>query len=145
MKKFNIAALIGAVALVVLSFTGCPTTYSDRSYDCVPVGDVIGDFDGNGIVLTKSGITATASFTYANSMSAWGGGNGVCNWKIRKVAGSWPDGDYGFSAVTIGTLPAGVTAADGGGGNIQFKGLVDGTTYTINLTTTAPTIVVNLY
>ena len=66
-----------------------------------------------------------------------------CNFKIRKTAGTWDGGDYGWATVAIGTLPSGVSAADNGG-NIQLTGLKDGTTYNLTLNILAPTIVINL-
>lgn len=134
------------VALIALAFMGCPTTYPDLDYDCLPVGDIMGDMEnttGLPLVTDKGSATATCSFTYDNDMTAWGGGSGVCNFKIRKTAGTWDGGDYGWATVAIGTLPSGVSAADNGG-NIQLTGLKDGTTYNLTLNILAPTIVINL-
>ena len=138
MKKI-ISILI--VALVALAFMGCPTTFADRSF-LAQVGDIIGDMNGDGIEVTTVGTVSSVSFTYANDMIAWGGGDGVCNFKIRKIAGEW-SGDYGFAAVSIGSLPTGVTAADKGG-NIMLSGLVDGTKYTISVELTDVPITVSV-
>ena len=143
MKKIIFGLL---VAFVALSFMGCPTVYADRDYDKLPVGDVVGDMNGDGIVLAEmAGVPGgykTASFTYANDMSAWGGGNGTCNFKIRKVAGDWGGGDYGSTSVAADKLPDGVTL--GGDGNITLTGLVDGQSYHFELVTIAPTIKISL-
>ena len=50
MKKIIFGLL---VAFVALSFMGCPTVYADRDYDKLPVGDVVGDMNGDGIVLAE--------------------------------------------------------------------------------------------
>ena len=129
MKKIIFGLLI---AFVALSFMGCPTAYKDLEYDpSVPVGDVVGDMNGDGFVLTAmDGVFSgykTETFTYANDMNAWGGGNGTCNFKIRSVAGDWSKTAYGSADVLTGLLPSGVTLA--GDGNITLTGLVDGTKY----------------
>ena len=134
MKKI-ISILI--VALVALAFMGCPTTYDDLPWGGSPVGDVVGDMNGEGLVLTSTGVPGvykTATFTYDDDMDAWGGGTGVCNFKIRAEAGAW-NGDYGWSGVTIGSLPSGVTAADNNG-NIQLTDLSKGKAYYFTVTST---------
>ena len=143
MKKIIFGLL---VAFVALSFMGCPTVYADRDYDKLPVGDVVGDMNGDGIVLAEmAGVPGgykTASFTYANDMTAWGGGNGTCNFKIRKVAGDWGGGDYGSTSVAADKLPDGVEL--GGEGNITITGLVAGKSYHFEMVTIAPTIKISL-
>jgi hypothetical protein len=118
MKKISILAI--AVALL-LCLTGCPTQMSDVSWGGPAVGDIIGDMNGDGMVLTETGVPGeyqTASFKYANTMNAWGGGSGTINCKVRKEAGEW-NGDYG-----VGTTPTigGDFAKLSGGGNIVITG-----------------------
>lgn len=77
-------------------------------------GDFIGDANGDGIPFSEAEYNeAKNSWTfdveYKNSMNAWGGGNGKLHFKIRKVAGDWSGGDYGFSGFVEGSLPTGVT------------------------------------
>ena len=107
------------------------------------VGDIVGDMNGDGMILSEIdlGKYKTDSFTYSNAMCAWGGGNGICNFKIRKVAGTW-EGDYGSECVKAGSLPAGVTLV--GDGNIVLSGLVDGKSYHFELVTLAPRITISL-
>ena len=145
MKKIIFGLL---VAFVALSFMGCPTTYDDLDYAVLTVGDIIGDMDGAGMPLTASGVFAgfkTESFTYSNSMKAWGGGDGICNFKIRKIAGQWA-GDYKYPAVKIDSLPNGVKAENAGGNdqNIRFTGLVDGKKYHFEIIAIAPFPVISL-
>ena len=142
MKKIIFGLL---VAFVALSFMGCPTVYADRDFEPLQVGDVVGDMNGDGILLEGiAGVPGgykTASFTYSNSMAAWGGGNGTCNFKIRKIAGEW-SGDYGPSSVKAGSLPAGV--ALGGDGNITLTGLVEGKSYHFDLVVSSKDITLSL-
>ena len=143
MKKIIFGLL---VAFVALSFMGCPTVYDELEYDpSVPVGDVIGDMNGDGMGLVAiEGVFSgykTASFTYSNNMSAWSGGNGTCNFKIRKIAGEW-SGDHGGANVVTGSLPAGVTLTDSG--NITLSGLVDGTSYHFEIIALGPKPTISL-
>lgn len=94
------------------------------------MADVIGDIDGNGIKLGTADADGNYSveIKYLNTMNEWGGSNGTANFKIRAVAGSWKDGDYGYSSIVADTLADGVTYGDGGG-NAQLKGLKNEVTY----------------
>ena len=135
------------IAVVAISFMGCPTVYKDRDYDCLPVGDLMGDMNNaDGVPLVENagveGGYKTASFTYSKSMSEWGGGNGTLNFKIRAVAGDWSV-SYGRNAVEAAVLPDGVTLLDEGD-NITLKGLVDGQAYHFEFVTIAPKIKISL-
>lgn len=93
-------------------------------------GDIIGDLDGDGIPFSTATYNETANswtieLAYKNSMSAWGGSNGKCHFKIRKTAGAW-SGDYGYSDFEVGTLPTGVTYIEDDG-NPTLSGLSEKT------------------
>ena len=141
MKKIIFGLLI---AFVALSFMGCPTVYKDLDFEPLPVGDAVGDMNGDGMLLTPTapGKYKTASFTYSNDMKAWGGGDGVCSFKIRVIPGDW-GASYGYETAKAGSLPSGVTLGESGG-NIQLKGLVDGKVYHFEFAVTSKDITVNL-
>ena len=140
MKKIIFGLL---VAFVALSFMGCPTVYADRNFEPLPVGDAVGDMNGNGMLLSEiaPGKYKTESFTYSNDMNAWGNGNGKCAFKIRAVAGDWAAA-YGSASVKAGKLPTGVTL--GGSDNIELNGLVDGTVYHFEFDVSSKDITVSL-
>ena len=84
------------------------------------------------MTVDDSGV-ASYTFTYSNSMTAWGGGTGTMHFKIRKIAGAW-SGDWGYDGITTsGDLPSGVTYVQDDS-NPCLKGLVDGTSYTLTFT-----------
>ena len=143
MKKIIYILLL---AVVALSFMGCPTVYKDRDYEPLVIGDVVGDMNGDGLVLSAldgvPGGFKTVSFTYANEMAAWGNGNGKCAFKIRAVPGDWAV-SYGFDSAKKGSFPAGITMANAGG-NIELNGLVAGTTYHFELVASSKDITISL-
>lgn len=119
-------------------------------------GDVIGDFsviqatleDGSPtyiyddtktlrLVYEGDGVYS-ATFTYFDYMCGWGGGNGICEFKIRTVTGSWED-SYGIDSAS-GEQPivdgAEVLCDSILGNNIRTY-LIDGITYKITVRCTS--------
>ena len=137
MKKI-ISILI--VALVALAFMGCPTTFDDRDL-VIPVGDIVGDFNGDGVEAANEGSGIySVTITYSNKMNAWNNGNGTAQFKMRTVAGNWGAPTYGCdTALTVG---ADFVSCSTTGGNIAVSGLVDGQNYKFifNVTTTTVSI-----
>ena len=127
MKKIIYTLLI---ALLAFAFMGCPTVYEENYDLTVNVGDIIGDFNGDGEAATNNGDgTYTAKFAYKDSMNAWGNGDGKCAFKMRTVAGDWGAPAYGLDDPLV--LGADYAECSTTGGNITVEGLVEGKTYTV--------------
>ena len=144
MKK-NYLIVVAAVLMLIIPLLGCPTKFDDKQWDPMPVGDVIGDLDGDGIVLPALALVggdflSSVEFTYDNSMSAWDGGDGTMNFKVRKVAGDWGGGDYGLADGVAAPVVGGDFVELGGGGNITVTGLQNGTKYRITVKSTASAV-----
>ena len=124
-------SLTKAETFFIATYTSNPSVDSGSSDIDISRGDIIGDIAEDGLPLKENnGAYITDPFVYSNDMDAWGGGNGTCSFKIRKVAGAW-DGDYGSTSVGADKLPNGITL--GGDGNITLIGLVDGKKYHFEL------------
>ena len=134
MKKIIYTLL---VAVLALSFMGCPTTYDDVEYDqFVPtVQYIMGDMAGTPAVMKVNGLVATYTFTYDETMTAWGGSAGLINFKVAAVADAagldWPNA-WSDAALTINGDP--VFTESKNGGNNSCMGLVVGEEYTITVT-----------
>ena len=144
MKK-NYLIVVAAVLMLIIPLLGCPTKFDDKQWDPMPVGDVIGDLDGDGIVLPALALVggdflSSVEFTYDNSMSAWDGGDGTMNFKVRKVAGDWGGGDYGLADGVAAPVVGGDFVELGGGENITVTGLQNGTEYRITVKSTASAV-----
>lgn len=130
MKKIYFVLIMAAAVLLLLPLTGCPTELSDLSWEGPAVGDVVGDMNGEGLVLSSTGaagVYKTETFKYKNDMSAWGGKDGTMNFKIRAKAGEWA-GDYGAGAGGQPTIGGEFVKADGGV-NFTVSGFIEGTNY----------------
>lgn len=137
MKKIIYTLL---VAVLALSFMGCPSVYEERYDYSLGVADIIGDMNGDGapVTLNSDGVTYGYKFTYSADMNAWGGKDGRINFKARSSAGVW---DTGICAPKSGDpLEIGgdyvecyYRPNEGGadGANIVVEGLKVGTEYTI--------------
>lgn len=101
---------------------------SGNDWDFFNETDAMGDFNNaDGVPLSNGSFT----IDYKNDMKAWGGGNGTCNFKIRRIAGSWDYGDFGYGSIVNSPapiLPTGVEFKESWG-NIQLTGLQNGTKY----------------
>jgi hypothetical protein len=145
MKKINYFIIVAAVLMLIIPLLGCPTKFDGKEWDLMPVGDVVGELDGDGIVLPALALVggdflSSVVFTYDNSMSAWGGGNGTMNFKVRKVAGDWSGGDYGLADGVDAPVVGGDFVELGSGGNITVTGLQNGTKYRITVKSTASAV-----
>lgn len=89
---------------------------------------VIGDFAGNFAALSGSGYTRSYTFTYNNSMTAWGGGNGKINFALT-TQGDWNGLKYSGATISVGGDAALTKIGDDN--NIVCEGLEDGGSYTI--------------
>ena len=113
-------------------------------------GDVVGDFsvkkgeldDGSigwvydetlGLDLTYEGEGVyTTTFTYCDYMNGWGGGNGICSFKIRPIADSWVS-SYGPSSSEKLTVDGEEVLCDSfQAGNFSVN-LIDGVEYKITV------------
>ena len=145
MKKINYFIIVAAVLMLIIPLLGCPTKLDDKQWDLMPVGDVIGELDVDGMALPALALVggdfvSSVEFTYANTMSAWGGGNGTMNFKVRKVAGDWGGGDYGLADGVDAPVVGGDFVELGGGKNITVTGLQNGTKYRITVKSTASAV-----
>ena len=102
MKKIIYTLL---VAVLALSFMGCPSVYEERYDYSLGVADIIGDMNGDGapVTLNSDGVTYGYKFTYSADMNAWGGKDGTINFKARSSAGVW-EARAGQSVRSIGSL-----------------------------------------
>lgn len=144
MKK-NYLIVVAAVLMLIIPLLGCPTKFDGKEWDLMPVGDVVGDLDGDGIALPALALeggdfVSSIVFTYANTMSGWGGGDGTMNFKVRKVAGDWGGGDYGLADGVAAPVVGGDFVELGGGENITVTGLQNGTEYRITVKSTASAV-----
>ena len=134
MKKIIYTLL---VAVLALSFMGCPTTYDDVEYDqFVPtVQYIMGDMAGTPAAMKVNGLVATYTFTYDETMTAWGGSAGLINFKVAAVADAagldWPNA-WSDAALTINGEA--VFTESKNGGNNTCEGLTVGEEYTITVT-----------
>lgn len=113
-------------------------------------GEVIGDFSVVKAVLTDGtetyiyddektlklvyegeGIYST-TFTYYDYMCGWDGGDGICFFKIRTVAGGWEGGSYGVGSNNQLVVDGAEVLCDGSPLSYNIKvNLDDGVTYKI--------------
>ena len=145
MKKINYFIIVAAVLMLIIPLLGCPTKFDDKQWAPMPVGDVVGELDGDGIVLPALALVggdflSFVEFTYANTMSGWGGGDGTMNFKVRKVAGDWGGGDYGLADGVAAPVVGGDFVELGGSNNITVTGLQNGTKYRITVKSTASAV-----
>jgi hypothetical protein len=128
MKKIYFVLIMAAAVLLLLPLTGCPSELSDLSWGGPAVGDVVGDMNEDGLVLSSTGaagVYKTETFTYANDMTAWSGGNGTINCKIRAKAGDWATSYGAGGQPTIG----GEFVKADGGDNFTVSGFAEGSNY----------------
>lgn len=123
------------VAAACMAFTSCATDHPSAEFGSSPLTAIQGDMGTLDPVSNSAG-TVVFTFTYADSMSDWGGGNGVLNFKGHSNSLK-KDYKYGGDAVSIASLPAGVSKAKAD--NVQLVGLVNGKTYTFSFFT-VPTL-----
>lgn len=152
MKKILSFFAAGALALGLI---GCSGDLSGDLHDSVVSGLYAeGDFcetDENKNVIRKqfTKISETEqeySFTYKNSMTQWGGGNGTLNFKIVTKPSAW-EKDWGWKKDVNIELPVNDTewlelegrgGANNNPGNIVLKDLADGNSYKLILKYDAP-------
>ena len=123
------------VAVACMTFTSCATDHPSAEFGSSPLTAIQGDMGTLDPVSNSAG-TVVFTVAYSDSMSAWGGGNGVLNFKGHSNS-TKDDYKYGGDAVSIASLPAGVSKATAD--NVQLVGLVNGKTYTFSFFT-VPTL-----
>jgi hypothetical protein len=123
------------VAAACMAFTSCATDHPSAEFGSSPLTAIQGDMGTLDPVSNSAG-TVVFTVAYSDSMSAWGGGNGVLNFKGHSNS-TKDDYKYGGDAVSIASLPAGVSKATAD--NVQLVGLVNGKTYTFSFFT-VPTL-----
>lgn len=99
-------------------------------------GDVVGDFapDGQTLVFDSDKQVYESSFTYSADMNSWGSPVGTVDFKIRPIAGDWNNalGTIGYQPELDGEeVECGVM--EGMDVNLSVSGLVEGTTYKIEV------------
>ena len=124
-----------AAAAMLFGFASCSGDLHDVSY-VAPVKYVMGDItNGSPAEMTVDGMTSTYKFTYAGSMTAWGGGAGAVNFKVAPNADAgglvWTEA-WSDAKVTLNG-PA-TTSSVLNAGNITCSDLVDGIEYTLTVT-----------
>lgn len=136
MKKIIYTLL---VAVLALSFMGCPTVYDDLNFEelVATPAFIQGDMAGEAAAMTVNGNVATYTFKYDETMTAWAGSNGKINFKVSAKKG--PDGKsldwdnaWSDAAITINGEP--VFTESKNGGNNTCEGLSVGEEYTITVT-----------
>ena len=123
------------VAAACMAFTSCATDHPSAEFGSSPLTAIQGDMGTLDPVSNSAG-TVVFTVAYSDSMSDWGGGNGVLNFKGHSNS-TKDDYKYGGDAVSIASLPAGVSKAQAD--NVQLVGLVNGKTYTFSFFT-VPTL-----
>lgn len=124
MKKLFI--LLITISALALGFLSCSNDLHNGGIDLSsPKCDIIGDMNGDGASVENGKYT----FTYSNGMSAWGGGNGTLNYKLRPNA-AWDGSEIGGENIVAGTVPSHLEVTESNG-NAVIKGLKDGGTYTL--------------
>lgn len=94
---------------------------------------IIGDFAGNFTELTGSGYTKSYTFTYRNSMNAWGNGNGKIAFAIT-TSNNWDDPELQkFTGTTLEVGGDPVLTKIGDNENNVCEELEDGASYTISI------------
>lgn len=134
MKKIIYTLL---TAVLALSFMGCPTTYDDVKYDeFVPtVQYIMGDIAVTPAAMEVNGRVATYTFTYEDTMTAWGGSNGAINFKVAANATAAAlDWDNAWSDAKLTINGEAVFTESRNGGNNTCEGLTAGEEYTITVT-----------
>jgi uncharacterized repeat protein (TIGR02543 family) len=102
------------------------------------LGDIIGDFAGDGLPLTYQGEGIyTAEFTYSADMNVWGSEPGFIKFKLRPTAGDWVT-SYGLnpsiSAPVINSGKETLLSIEGGEDtNITVSGCEEGVTYRVTV------------
>lgn len=124
-----------AAAAMLFGFASCSGDLHDVSY-VAPVKYVMGDItNGKPAEMTVDGMTSIYKFTYAGSMTAWGGGAGAVNFKVAPNADAsgliWTEA-WSDAKVTLNG-PA-TTSKVLNGGNNSCSDLVDGIEYTLTVT-----------
>lgn len=167
MKKTNIFAAVVSLALLLTSFVGCTSEYSDVNYlDALKPLYIVGDMTaevnvdtakyqvtnngGPGNDFAKLDWTSgqgTFSFTYDNNMKAWCGGDGILSFKLTDVA-AWTLPPFGLSADAKGTVKVGGDFVEcfqsGGSDNITIEELENGEKYTIYVKGTKTKVLVKI-
>lgn len=113
-----------------------------------PAAYIIGDLSAAFTQLTLvDASTLTYTFTYANTMNAWEGGNGTLKFKLTQKA-DWTALQFGAGETALQLNQAPVIAgsnADGvQPGNFTVTGLVDGQSYTLTVTTNGKLVAVQI-
>lgn len=154
MKKLNLVAIFATVALAITGLAGCTSEYDNVDYlDALRPLYIVGDMTaevnvdtskypvtnnggpGNDFAaLDWSSGEGVFTFTYKNTMNAWGGGKGKMSFKVVDVAG-WTLPSYGLSSDNKGTVKidgdyAGLLQASNPD-NIIVEGFEEGEQYTI--------------
>ena len=131
MKKMIISA-VAALALL-FGFASCSGDLHDMAAPDKLY--IVGDMDGTFAPMTKSDNSFLYTFTYSNSMSAWGGGNGTANFKFT-FANAWTEptsiGNDSKDAVPeIGAETGFELTEASNPANITVTDFADGQEYTI--------------
>ena len=99
-------------------------------------GDVVGDFapDGQTLVFDSAKQVYETSFTYSSDMNAWLSPIGTVEFKFRPIAGDW---NISYGPINEQPVLDGEEVefgeVSGGGTNLSVSGLVEGTTYKIEV------------
>ena len=125
-----------AAAAMLFGFASCSGDLHDVSY-VAPVKYVMGDItNGSPAEMTVDGMTSTYKFTYAGSMTAWGGGDGAVNFKVAPNADAgalvWTEA-WSDAKVTLNG-DAATSSVLNGAKNIECSDLVEGIEYTLTVT-----------
>lgn len=140
MKKIISLLAAGALALGLI---GCSGDLHDASTPDALY--MVGDNGGSFIQMTKNDSSFTTTFTYQNTMTSWGGGNGKMNFKFTFVPG-WTAGksigndnptDAPKIAATLADANAFALSEGANPGNITVEGFVNGKDYTVTVSVDA--------
>ena len=99
-------------------------------------GDVVGDFapDGQTLVFDSDKQVYETSFIYSSDMNAWLSPLGTVEFKFRPIAGDW---NISYGPINEQPVLDGEEVefgeVSGGGTNLSVSGLVEGTTYKIEV------------
>lgn len=136
MKKIIYTLL---VAVMALSFMGCPTVYEDLKFEeLVPTpAYIMGDMAGEAKAMEVNGNVATYTFKYSATERAWSSPVGTISFKVSAKLG--PDGksldwDNAWSDAVLTLNGEAVETEAKNKGNNTCEGLTDGEEYTITVT-----------
>lgn len=139
MKKILSIFAAGALALGLI---GCSGDLHDMAAPDALY--IVGDMAAAHTAMTKSGTSYSYTITYANDMTAWGGGAGTANFKFTFVDGWTAPTSLGNDeteapeiAATADEAEAFALTEGGNPGNITVGGFVDGEDYTFTVSVDA--------